>query len=228
MTAQDRDDLLAANFDDAELTAAVGAIEPFGEAGFSTLERIWLRPTLEIVGLGGGFAGEGIKTVIPAKAVAKLAARLVPDQDPNEILTLIEAHIEAHHPAACNVTLRELGFKAKPYITDRAGAVNAAVARVLREMTGAEPQYPRRGATIPALAAFQKHLGVETTPFAFALPGDGAHAPDEHYSLAQYATAREAYARVLLELGADAASGKLVKRKAGGADSERRSGHTEL
>ena len=78
----------------------------------------------------GGFSGEGIKTIIPSKAVVKIAARLVADQDPDEILKLIEAHVEAHRPPACNVTLRPLGFKGAAYVMKRGGRVNAAAAKV--------------------------------------------------------------------------------------------------
>ena len=107
MTPADRDDILAMNFDDTkELVDEIGALEALGEEGFSSLERIWLRPTLEIVGIASGYAGVGIKTVLPATAVAKVAARLVPDQEPKEIVALLEAHIQENHPKACNVTIR--------------------------------------------------------------------------------------------------------------------------
>ncbi|KAL4520273.1 hypothetical protein Ndes2526B_g01201 [Nannochloris sp. 'desiccata'] len=219
ITPEDRDDILAMNFDDtAELVQAIGALEPLGEEGFSSLERIWLRPTLEIVGIAGGYAGAGIKTVLPATAVAKLAARLVPDQDPKEILALLEAHIQEHHPKACNVTVRELGFKAFPFVTDRNSPVNTAAAKILKEVIGAEPQYVRNGATIPAMAAFQKYLGAETTTLAFALSSDAVHAPNERYSLKQYSTSRVAYVKFLYELGTEIKRGRLKSKNSEGSN----------
>ena len=131
VTAEDRGDMQALNYDDAvELVAGLGAVEGYGEAGYTTLERIWLRPTLEVVGLTSGFGGEGIKTIVPASARAKLAARLVPGQRPKEVLALLEAHITRNHPPACNVTVRELGFSAHPYHMRRDSPVNAAAATV--------------------------------------------------------------------------------------------------
>jgi acetylornithine deacetylase/succinyl-diaminopimelate desuccinylase-like protein len=240
ITPEDRDDILAMNFnDDAELVDALGALEALGEEGFSSLERIWLRPTLEIVGIAGGYAGAGIKTVLPAMAVAKLAARLVPDQEPKEILELLEAHIQENHPKACNVTVRELGFKASPFVTDRNSPVNAAAAKILKEITGNEPHYVRGGATIPAMAAFQKYLGAETTTLAFALNTDAVHAPNERYNLTQYSTSRVAYVKFLNELGNEIKQGRLLKKNKtergtgggrGGRDSHAsaKSDHSEL
>ncbi|KFM27553.1 Apurinic endonuclease-redox protein [Auxenochlorella protothecoides] len=201
ITQADRDDILAYNYDeDEELKGGVGAVEAYGEEGFSSLERLWLRPTLEIVGFKGGHTGEGMKTIVPATAVAKLAARLVADQRPGEVVALLEAHIAAHHPPACNVTVRELGFAANPYSLDRASPVLATAAEVLREVLGAAPVHDRCGATIPALAAFQTLLGIDTVPFAFALPGDGPHAPDERVKLSMFHKGREAYVRLLHRL----------------------------
>lgn len=223
--ATDRGDLLAANYDEKkELVEGIGALEPLGEDGFTSLERIWLRPTLELVGIDGGYSGAGIKTVLPAKAIAKLAARLVPDQTPKEILALVEAHIHDHHPPACNVTVRELGFKAAPFVTNRDSPVNNAAFRVLKDVVGAEPHYIRGGATIPAMAAFQKYLGAETTTLAFGLPSDTVHAPDERYDLSQYAKSREAYVKFLYELEKEVKEGRLKgkgvdgKKKENGAD----------
>ncbi|KAL6779987.1 hypothetical protein ACKKBG_A14560 [Auxenochlorella protothecoides x Auxenochlorella symbiontica] len=201
ITQADRDDILAYNYDeDEELKGGVGAVEAYGEEGFSSLERLWLRPTLEIVGFTGGHTGEGMKTIVPATAVAKLAARLVADQRPGEVVALLEAHIAAHHPPACNVTVREMGFAANPYSLDRASPVLATAAEVLREVLGAAPLHDRCGATIPALAAFQTLLGIDTVPFAFALPGDGPHAPDERVKLSMFHKGREAYVRLLHRL----------------------------
>ena len=223
IASEDRGDLLAANYDEKkELVEGIGALEPLGEEGYTSLERIWLRPTLELVGISGGYAGAGIKTVLPAKALAKLAARLVPDQTPKEILELVEAHIHDHHPPSCNITVRELGFKAAPFVTSRENPVTAAAAKVLKDVVGAEPHYVRGGATIPAMAAFQTYLGAETTTLAFGLPTDTVHAPDERYELRQYARSREAYVRLFFELEKEVNEGRL-KPKSGGKNGGDRS-----
>lgn len=202
ITKEDRHDTLAFNYDEQkELMDNLGAVEPYGESNFSTLERIWFRPTLEILGVGSGFTGSGIKTAIPAKAIAKLSARTVPGQDPEDIMKLIEAHVTDHMPPACNVTVRELGFSAAAYATQREGPVNEAAAKVLEEVYGKAPLYERYGATIPAMAAMQQILGIESTMFGFALGTDSVHAPNESYQLSQYSRAREAYLRLFYELG---------------------------
>lgn len=208
ITQEDRDDMLAYNFSDQEeLLARLGAIEPHGEEGYTSLERIWHRPTLELTGVAGGFAGEGIKTVIAKTAKAKVAARLVPDQRPEVFLQLLEKHVAAVHPPACNVTIKALGFQSVPYSMPRDTPPNRAAAKVLRRVMGNEPKFIRGGATIPALASMQQHLGLDTTLFGFGVPGSNMHAPNEHFPLAMYELAREAYVRLYFELAARAAGG---------------------
>ena len=104
------------NFDEEALKEEVGVKELFGEKGYSYLEQTWARPTLEVNGVFGGFSGEGIKTVLPAEAGAKITCRLVPDQDPDEIVALLKAHIEKHKPVGVEVNISEFD-KGKPYIT---------------------------------------------------------------------------------------------------------------
>lgn len=228
ITAEDRNDILTHNFDDtADIIDALGAVDAIGEEGYSTLERIWFRPTLEIIGMHSGYAGAGFKSVLPAKAIAKLGARLVPGQDPQEIIQLIKIHFEEHHPPGCNVTLRDLGFTAHPYVAPRDTSVVVAAARVLKDIMGKDPMFERSGATIPAMALFQQHLGVETTAFGFGLPDDRVHAPNERYKLSQYARGREAYVKVLIELGKEIQGGRLVKRTKG-STRERVVDHSEL
>lgn len=204
-TDADYADMEAYDNDEQEWLRSVGALAAVGEAGRSTLERLWHRPTLEVVGLAGGHLGEGMKTIVPHAATAKLVARLVPGQVPTEIAALIAKHVARHAPPAVNVTAKEAGFAAHPYATRRDDPTLRTVARVLEEMYGTAPQFERSGASIPALAAFRAKLGVDTIPFAFALPTDGAHAPDEHMSLAMFHHARQAYIRLLHELDREAA-----------------------
>lgn len=122
--------MAALGFDEAaELLDPLGVSQGYGEAGFTALERLWHRPTLEVVGLGGGFGGQGIKTIVPRRAFAKLAARLVPDQTPGEIAALIRAHVEAYAPPACNVSVTPLGFSARPYSQPKLSMPNRAAAK---------------------------------------------------------------------------------------------------
>ncbi|KAL4448121.1 hypothetical protein ABPG75_005340 [Micractinium tetrahymenae] len=208
ITDADRDDIIAYNFDEEQqLLGPLGASEAFGEEGYTSLERLWHRPTLEVVGMGSGFQGEGVKTIVPHRAFAKLAARLVPDQTPNEIEALIEAHVAAHLPRACNASIKLLGFKAHPYSQPKDTMPNRAAAKVLTELMGNPPKYTRSGATIPALAAFQQHLAASTTVFAFGLPDSNLHAPNENFPLSMYRLARRAWVELLFELGQQAASG---------------------
>ncbi|KAL4449390.1 hypothetical protein ABPG77_007034 [Micractinium sp. CCAP 211/92] len=208
ITDADRDDIIAYNFDEEQqLLRPLGASEAFGEEGFTSLERLWHRPTLEVVGMGSGFQGEGVKTIVPHRAFVKLAARLVPDQTPNEIEALIEAHVAAHLPCACNASIKLLGFKAHPYTQGKDTMPNRAAAKVLAGLMGNQPKYTRSGATIPALPAFQQHLGASTTVFAFGLPDSNLHAPNENFPLSMYRLARRAWVELLFELGQRAAGG---------------------
>jgi len=203
-TPEDQDHILAMNYNEQkEIVEALGAVEVHTEPGYTALESNWLRPTLEITGLASGFAGDGIKTIIPGKAVAKLAARLVPDQDPGEIAKLIEAHAAKYHPPACNVTLRELGFKVAAYVMKKDEGANVAAAKVLEKVMGGKkkPKYLRDGATIPAMSLFEQELGIKMTKFAFALPDDDPHAPNERFQLAMARMGREAWVRLFYELG---------------------------
>lgn len=212
----DRDDIIAFNFDDQrELLGPLGAREAFGEEGFTSLERLWHRPTLEVVGMGSGFQGEGVKTIVPRKAFVKLAARLVPDQTPGEIEALLEAHVADHLPRACNASIKLLGFKAHPYSQPKESMPNRAAAKVLTALMGNPPKYVRSGATIPALAAFQQHLGINTTVFAFGVPGGNLHAPNENFPLSMYRLARRAWVELMFELGAQ---GQAGARAQAGAD----------
>lgn len=141
-----------------------------------------------------------MKTIVPAAATAKLAARLVPDQDPAAVFEAVAAHLRSHAPPACNLTVRDVGFSAMPYVVDRGSRWVRAAARVLETLAGVAPVYDRSGATIPALAAFRRHLGIDTVSFAFSTTADAPHAPDESFSRAAYDRAREAYVRLLHDL----------------------------
>src|SRR5690606_21734322 len=119
LTDEERADIARVPFDEKEFFERVGVSEGFGEPGYSTLERLWARPTLEVNGIWGGFQGEGTKTVLPAEAHAKITCRLVPDQDPEQVLDAIEAHIRANTPPGVTVRITRFPGSAPAYLMSR-------------------------------------------------------------------------------------------------------------
>ena len=193
----------AAPFNETDDLADIGASAPVGERGYSTLERRWLRPTCDVVGASAGFDGPpgSVKTIVPSRAFIKVVCRLVPLQTPDSILAAARAHVQALRVPGASLTFAELPFKATPYEVPRDAPTDVSAAVVLESMYKAPPMHTWMGGSIPVTAAFRKALGVDTTLFAFGLPEDRVHAPDERYRLSQFTTAREAYVRVLYELG---------------------------
>lgn len=185
---------------DARFKKQIGAPELFGESGFTTLERIWARPTLEINGIWGGFTGEGAKTVIPAEAHAKVSTRLVPDQTPKEIARKFERHIKAIAPKAVRVTVRELhGGDAWLAPTDHP-ALQAA-SRAVERAFGKTPVFMREGGSIPVIATFGKTLKVPSVLMGIGLNDDNLHAPNEKMELDNFFRGNEAAAYLMEELG---------------------------
>lgn len=153
-----------------------------GEAGFTTQERIWTRPTLECNGIWGGFAGEGIKTVIPSRASAKISMRLVPDQDPETIAHDFAEHVHAIAPKSVTVEISRLAT-ASPAITPIDSPGIQAALTALDRTFGTRPLFHRDGGTIPVVADLKNILGIETVLLGFGLPDENAHAPDEFIDL---------------------------------------------
>ncbi len=167
---------------DAEVLKETGAPSLFGEAGFSTLERIWARPTAEINGIGGGYQGQGTKTVIPSHAIAKLTFRLVPNQKADEIIALAKKHLEKNLPAG--VTLAMTGGHNGPwYLTDPHSRFGQAAQRALQKAFNAQVALIREGGSIPIVSDFRNILGVETLLLGLALPSCRAHSPNENFPL---------------------------------------------
>jgi acetylornithine deacetylase/succinyl-diaminopimelate desuccinylase-like protein len=167
---------------DKELLKETGAPALFGEKGFSSLERIWARPTAEINGLGGGYQGQGTKTVIPSETMAKLTFRLVPNQDGDKILALARNHIEAHIPPGVRVEMTN-GHSGPWYLTDPHAAFGEAAQRALKKTFSREVALIREGGSIPIISEFRRQLGVETLLIGLALPGCRAHSPNESFPL---------------------------------------------
>ena len=168
-------------FDEAGFRHETGAPALGGEAGYSTLERIWTRPTCELNGLLSGYTGEGAKTVLPSKAMAKVSCRLVPDQTPEEIGRLMDAHVRRVAPSGVTVTIQHL-HGGRPWRAELNGRVFDAARRALAGAFGREPVIVGEGGSIPVVGDFQRILGTPVLLMGFGLPGENAHAPNEWIS----------------------------------------------
>jgi acetylornithine deacetylase/succinyl-diaminopimelate desuccinylase-like protein len=167
----------------------------WGEAGFSTLERQWTRPTLEVNGLGGGYAGEGSKTVIPASAFAKLTCRLVPDQEPGRILDLVDAHLHRRLPPGVRLRTRRLPGSARAYRI-RHDHPGLQIARdVLHDLYGRSPVDVLIGGTLPVTEAFARILDIDTVFFSFSTADEDFHAPNEFFRLERFRDGIRAWIR---------------------------------
>jgi acetylornithine deacetylase/succinyl-diaminopimelate desuccinylase-like protein len=172
-----------------------------GEPGYSTYERAWIRPTLDVNGIWGGFQGEGIKTVIPSQAHAKITCRLVPDQKPDKIVELITAHVDKHLPAGTTAVVNKLAGTADPYVIPFDHPGNQAARATLKELYGTEPYITRMGGTIPVSGIFLKFLNAHMVNFAFGLNDENIHAPDEFYRISSFKRSLAAYCMMLERLG---------------------------
>ena len=162
-----------------------GVPELFGEAGYNSVERIWARPTAEINGIGGGYQGQGTKTVIPSHDFAKLTFRLVPDQRGDEILELAKTHLEKNLPKGVTMEVT-MGHSGPWYLTDPHDAWGEAAQRALRKAFNHEAALIREGGSIPIVSEFREILGVETLLMGLALPDCRAHSPNENFPLENF------------------------------------------
>lgn len=172
-------------FAEEEFRDGVGAPALGGEEGFSTLERLWIRPTCEVNGLLSGYTGEGAKTVLPAKAMAKVSCRLVPDQNPERVRALMEAHLDRVRPAGVEVEIRSL-HGGNPWKAELGGPVFEAGKRALERAFGREPVLTGEGGSIPIVGEFERILEAPALLLGFALPGANMHAPDEWISVESF------------------------------------------
>jgi acetylornithine deacetylase/succinyl-diaminopimelate desuccinylase-like protein len=195
-----RQELRALPFEDEHFRAETGVPALGGEAGFSTLERLWMRPTCEINGLLSGYTGEGAKTVLPAKAMAKVSCRLVPDQDPQEIERLMRAHVERFAPKGVTVTVTHL-HGGRPWRANLEGQLYDAARRALTAAFGREPVVTGEGGSIPVVGDFQRILGAPVLLMGFGLPGENAHAPNEWMSEENVVRGLRAVGMLYQELG---------------------------
>lgn len=179
-----------APFDQDEYNKALGIKSVHGEAGYTTLERTTIRPTLDVNGIWGGYTGEGAKTVLPSKAFAKISMRLVPHQNPEEITQLFARHFETIAPPSVQVkiTPHHGGF---PVVTPVNTPEYEAAALAMKDTFGKEPIPLRGGGSIPIVALFENTLGVKSILMGFGLDSDAIHSPNEHYGIYNFITGIE-------------------------------------
>lgn len=206
LSEAERAQIAALPYNEAAYKAKLGldGLELFGEPGYTARERSWMRPTLEINGIWGGFQGEGSKTVLPNEAHAKITCRLVPDQEPAQIVALITAHVAKHTPPGVKVTIRPLAGNSSPYVMPADHPGNQIAHIVLEEIYGRTPYYTGMGGSIPVCPLFLKELGAYTVNFAFGLEDENLHAPDEFFRLASFERAQKGYCRLLQRLRQEA------------------------
>jgi acetylornithine deacetylase/succinyl-diaminopimelate desuccinylase-like protein len=163
----------------------VGSTQLTGEPGYPVFERVWARPTLEVHGIAGGFTGAGAKTVIPARATAKVSMRMVPNQDPAKIIAAYKKFVAENTPAGIQTTVRVLSSGPAIMVNPDHPAIHVA-AQAFRDILGKETVFIRSGGSIPIVGDFAKHLGIPTILMGFGLPDDGLHSPNEKYKVANY------------------------------------------
>jgi acetylornithine deacetylase/succinyl-diaminopimelate desuccinylase-like protein len=171
--------------DDEAFRRSLGVPELAGERGFSTLERLWIRPTCDVNGLLCGYTGEGAKTVLPGKAMAKVSFRLVPDQSDARVQSLLEAHVRKVAPAGVEVSVKPL-HGGRPWRANIDGPAFEAAAEALEEAFGTKPVAMGGGGSIPIVVEFEERLGAPALLVGFSLPGCNLHAPDEWLSIENY------------------------------------------
>jgi acetylornithine deacetylase/succinyl-diaminopimelate desuccinylase-like protein len=185
LTDEDRKAYENLPFDEEEYKEKLGLKALNGEKGYNTLERTSARPTLDVNGLWSGYQGEGAKTVLPAKAGAKVSMRLVPDQDPKKIAELFKKHVESLAPDTVDIEVVE-HHGGHPAITDLSFCGLKAAADAFEAVYEKEPLFTREGGSIPIVADFQKILGAQSILMGFGLNSDAIHSPNEKFALKDF------------------------------------------
>ena len=192
--------IAALPFNDVDYLNQVGAPSTFGEPGFTTLERLWTRPTLDVNGMWGGYQGPGHKTVIASEAHAKITCRLVPDQDPNDIVSLVARHLERHTPSGTRLEISLGDHGARPYAIDSNHLALRAAASALAEVYGVEPLLVRMGGTVPVCELFKRHMNLDTVFFSFSTADEDYHAPNEFFRINRLSEGMDAWTHLLVIL----------------------------
>ena len=189
----------ALGYDEPAFQASTGGAELMGEAGWSTPERLWIRPCLDVNGIHGGYTGPGKKTVLPARASAKVSCRLVPDQDPDAVAALLDDHVRRHTPPGMEVAVRRYQAN-RPWRADPDGPLYRAAAAALEGAFGVAPARVCHGGTLPIAREFADVLTDSVAVMGFALPGANMHAPDEWIPVSQLQDGARAMVRLYHEL----------------------------
>jgi acetylornithine deacetylase/succinyl-diaminopimelate desuccinylase-like protein len=200
LSDKERTETAEVPFDKAAFLAESGAKATWGEPGYTVLERLWLRPQLDLNGMWGGFQGAGSKTVTPCEAHAKFTCRLVAGQQPLEVLKLIQAHVAKHCPAWATAEVVGGEGSADAFEIRRDHPTLLAAAAVIEELYGKAPLNIRLGGTLPIAEVFQKELGAEMVFFSWEQPDNNLHAPNEFVRLSDLAYARRAWCALLTRL----------------------------
>jgi len=182
--------------------ASFGAIasQPVGEEGYSTLERLWMRPTVDVNGMWGGYTGPGSKTVIPNEAFAKLTMRLVPGQDPQTAKDAVMTHLKAQLPPYASIEIYgDRGQGGAYAVPEKHPLLGAAVA-ALEHTTGDTPLKVRIGASLPLTEIVSRVLGLDTVMFSFALSDENFHAPNEFFRLSSISDGLAAWVQIIREI----------------------------
>jgi acetylornithine deacetylase/succinyl-diaminopimelate desuccinylase-like protein len=197
LTAEDRADIALGAPALLDMVEKSGVFTTWGEAGYTEVERTSARPTLDINGLWGGFTGDGAKTVTPCEAHLKLTCRLVPNQDPEQIIDLIRAHVAKHILPGVQFTITPLNGMAYPFAISKDHPAMVRAHAVLKSLYGNDPVYVRVGASVPVTGIFQQILHADTVELGFSQPGSGAHAPNEWWRIDDLLLGQRVYCATL-------------------------------
>lgn len=185
LSSEERTAMAEAPFDEQEYKDSIGLSDTEGEAGYTSMERASIRPTLDVNGIWGGYTGEGAKTVIASKAYAKISMRLVPDQDPDKITEMFTNHFKSIAPPSVSVKVTP-HHGGQPAVTPTDSPAYIAASRAMETAFGKVPVPFRGGGSIPIVALFEQILGLKTVLMGFGLDSDAIHSPNEHYGVFNY------------------------------------------
>ncbi|MCA0971306.1 dipeptidase [Halobacillus litoralis] len=195
-----REEVAEIPFDEERTKRDLDLDDLYGEEGFTFNERVGIRPTLEVNGITGGFQGEGLKTIVPKEASAKISCRLVGDQNPTHIYEAIQRHVEKHQPTGTRVSLHKY-IQANPVAMDSSNEKLQIAADAYEEVYGVRPLFPKEGGSIPIVEVFGRVLNSPVVLMGFGLPSENLHAPNEHFHLENFEKGIETIGNYFTRLG---------------------------
>ncbi|MCA9062304.1 MAG: M20/M25/M40 family metallo-hydrolase, partial [Planctomycetaceae bacterium] len=195
LTDQEKSQFAELPFSESGFLKEVGSGALFGEEGRSTLERRWARPTCDINGILSGYTGEGPKTIIPSRAMAKITCRLVPNQNPDRVLDALEAFLRDRCPAGLKFEFRRF-HGCEAFAFDPTSQWITAASEAVAEAFGQPPVFIREGGSIPVVLSFKQILGIDTLLLGWGRNSDNLHSPDEHIHVDDFQRGTLASARL--------------------------------